>query len=491
MDARETDHGDARTEDFEAHDDQRRRRGRLGVCRSCFLDRGRSAREIVHIDSAPGQGDVDRPPYSDTPVWAFNGQVPGPEIRVRQNDRVKVTVVNGLPQDTTVHWHGLRVPNAMDGVPHLTQDPVPPGGTFVYEFSVPDAGTYWYHPHERSFEQVGRGLSGAFVVEEAEPIRVDRDLVWVLDDWRLTSAAALTEDFGNPMDVNMAGRIGNTVTINGRVPESIPVRSGERLRLRLVNVANARMFALDFDGHHPQVIALDGQPIEPHAPPAGLILLAPGQRADIIIDAVGRPGERFTVSDRFYDRQHYRLVDFQYATTAPVRESPLDAPIRLPRNHLAEPDLATAIRQPIALGGGMMGMGMMGGGGMMGRMGGGGMMGMVGRMGTGEVWLINGVSMVHETRVPLFTMEHGRTYIFEMANLTAFAHPMHLHGHAFRVMTRNGLVVAPAEWRDTVLVAPQERVEIAFVADNPGDWMFHCHILEHQLGGMMSDVRVA
>ena len=121
-------------------------------------------------------------------------------MRVRQGERLRITVENRLAEETTVHWHGLRVPNAMDGVPHLTQPPIAPGASFVYEFDVPDAGTYWYHPHQRSFEQVGRGLYGPLIVEEREPIEVDRDVTWVLDDWRLLPDAQISDDFGNMMD---------------------------------------------------------------------------------------------------------------------------------------------------------------------------------------------------------------------------------------------------------------------------------------------------
>src|SRR3546814_4138251 len=147
----------------------------------------------------------------------------------------------------------MRVPNAMDGVPHLTQKPVAPGETFHYEFECPDAGTFWYHPHQRSLEQVGRGLYGPLIVEEPEPVAVDRDVTWVLDDWRLLTDASISGDFGSMMDTGMAGRIGNTVTITGRLPDTFPVRAGERLRLRLINAANARIFGLEFEGPQPQI----------------------------------------------------------------------------------------------------------------------------------------------------------------------------------------------------------------------------------------------
>jgi len=157
-----------------------------------------------------------------------------------------------------VHWHGLRITNHMDGVPYLTQPPIEPGEEFIYEFTPPDAGTFWYHPHMNTAEQIGRGLYGPLIVEEAEPVKVDREVTWVLDDWRLTKDAQIKDDFHNPNDFARAGRIGNTITVNGETPRPFPVRAGERLRLRLLNASNARIFSLRFQKLKPQIIALDG-----------------------------------------------------------------------------------------------------------------------------------------------------------------------------------------------------------------------------------------
>ncbi|HEX7011535.1 MAG TPA: multicopper oxidase family protein [Steroidobacteraceae bacterium] len=421
----------------------------------------------------------------ETSVWSYNGRVPGPPIRVPQGARVRVAVENRLDEETTVHCHGVRVPNPMDGVPHLTQRPIAPGETFLYEFDAVDAGTFWYHPHQRSFEQVGRGLYGALIIEEQEPIQVDRDVTWVLDDWRLREDASISDDFGNMMDTGMSGRVGNTVTVNGQLPETFAVRAGERVRLRLINAANARIFGLEFEGHRPQVVALDGQPVEPHTPEGDRVVLGPAMRIDLVIDMIGSPAARFHVIDRFYRDLEYRLLDFAYADT-PLREHPLDAPIRLTDNPLAEPDLAAAIRHDVAFGGGMMS-GMMGSG-MMGRRGMGGMMRAIRH---GGVWTINGVSAEGHVMDPMLALARGRSYVLALHNDTAWHHPIHLHGHSFRVLSRNGLPTPYREWQDTVMMAPRERVEIAFVADNPGDWMFHCHILEHQAAGMMGVIRVS
>ena len=437
--------------------------------------------------AGPGRVALAGEDYPRTGVWCYGGSVPGPEIRLRQGERVRVAVENRLPEDTTVHWHGLRVPNAMDGAPYVTQPPIAPKASFIYEFTVPDAGTYWYHPHAHSAEQVGRGLMGAFIVEEPEPLAVDRDIVWVLGDWRLEEDASIAGGFDNPMEMSMAGRIGNTVTINGRVPDGIVVRSGERIRLRLINAAPARIFGLEFTDHSPLVIALDGQPIEPHAPEGGRVVLGPAMRVDLVLDMTGEPGRSAPVVDTFYGGLSYKLVDLRYSGEPPLRRQHPPPPAKLSPNTMPEPDIANARRHDVTLTGGMMG-GMGRGGGM--GMGG----GMRGMMSGGAMWAINGVAMRGGDMAkmkPVLTLDRGKSYILAIDNQTAWYHPIHLHGHSFRVIARNGRRTKYREWRDTVLVPPRERAEVAFVADNPGDWMFHCHILDHQEGGMMSIIRVA
>lgn len=421
-------------------------------------------------------------PYPQTSVWSYNDSVPGPELRVRQGDRVRVRVENMLEEETTVHWHGLRVPNAMDGVPQLTQKPIAPGETFLYEFDVPDAGTYWYHPHQRSFEQVGRGLYGPLIVEEHEPIRVDRDITWVLDDWRLSPDASISDDFGHMHDVSHDGRIGNTVTVNGKILDEFSVRSGERVRLRLINAANARVFGLRFRGHQPVVIAYDGQPVEPHDVPEAGVIVAPAMRVDLVLDMKGNPGERFSVIDAFYERRAYRLLDLVYKNE-PRRDKLLTTPVALAANTIPEPDLANAQRHEVVLGGGAMG-------GMTTAQMDGRWVDIRDMVHNGKAWAINGIVATGHIMEPLLTLSRERTHVLAMENNTPWHHPMHLHGHSFRVISRDGKPTRHREWQDTVLMNPRERVDVAFVADNPGDWMFHCHILEHQAGGMMSVVRV-
>ena len=415
-----------------------------------------------------------------TSVFGYGSRVPGRELRLRQGDRLRVSVKNELDEETTVHWHGIRLPNAMDGVPHITQKPVKPGETFLYDFVAPDAGTYWYHPHHNSSQQVGRGLYGPLIVEEAEPIKVDRDITWLLGDWRLLEDGQISNDFGNIHDSMHAGRVGNTITINGRPPRPLAVRTGERVRLRLINAANARIFGLRFGRHKPQIIALDGQPVTPHEP-SGAVVLGPAMRVDLIIDMVGDPSAKFSVEDTFYKGLEYALTTMEYGST-PLRRTLLTTPIALPPNRISEPDLSAATRHDVTFSGGMGGgMGMMGGPMMSGGMG----------MMEGMAWAINGVSATGHTHDPMITFPRGRTVVLNLNNDTAWWHPIHLHGHSFRVISRNGKPTAYREWQDTVLMPPRETAAIAFVADNPGDWMFHCHVLEHQAAGMMANLRVA
>jgi FtsP/CotA-like multicopper oxidase with cupredoxin domain len=464
------------------------RRQFLSLSTLALAPRAGAASPIRKLSLGVGRQALVGSGHPATAVWAYNGTVPGPELRFKQGERLRIEVENALPVETTVHWHGLRLPNKMDGVPHVTQPPIAAqGGRFVYEFDLPDAGTYWYHPHSHGQEQVARGLYGSFVVEEREPIRVDREVMCVLSDWRLTAEAQVRDDFASGFDLTHAGRIGNTVTVDGRFfPEGkeLVVVSGERLRLRLVNTAVARIFALRFDRHEPQVVALDGQAVAPHVPPDGVIVLGPGMRADLVLDCMLSPGARAGVSDSFFRGPSQPLLVLSYSTAAPVRNAPPDWNMALQPNALAEPDLKRAVRHDIVLQGGAMGR-------------------LREAQYEGErrplaelfrahqvAWAINGVAAAHHVPVPLVALERGASCVLAVENDTQWHHPLHLHGLVFRVLSRNGQPTVHREWRDTMLLAPREKAELAFVADNPGDWMLHCHILAHQAGGMMTMVRV-
>ncbi|MEH6403839.1 MAG: multicopper oxidase family protein [Sneathiella sp.] len=440
----------------------------------------------IRLVAAAGKRKLDPAFPEASSILTFNGSIPGPEIRIPQGSNLTVTVDNQLSEATTVHWHGVRTPNAMDGVPYLTQKPILPQSSHTYKFKAIDAGTYWYHPHMRSYEQVGRGLYGSLIIEEKNPIRVDRDVTWMLDDWRLEKTGEIQDNFGNKHDMSHNGRIGNFVTINGKRLDKFPVQKGERLRLRLINAANARIFALDFQGHSPVVIAMDGQPIEPHKPDGGLVILGPAMRIDLILDLQQENGSNHGIIDRSYKGLEYQLTSLDYATR-PLRNHKPDWGIKLPSNNLPEPDIQNAKRHEVLFHGGMMG-------GMILRN-----MGikstkpasMMGMMHSKNIWYINGVAAEGSIMDPMLKLDINRSHILQMTNATAWHHPIHLHGHSFKVLTRNGKPTKYQEWQDTVIMAPKETVEIAFVADNPGDWMFHCHILEHAASGMMGVIRVA
>ena len=413
------------------------------------------------------------------PVWAYDGQVPGPVLRFKRGDVLDLDLHNRLPDATTIHWHGIRLPNAMDGVPGLTQAPVAPGARFRYRFALPDAGTFWYHPHLGTPEQVERGLAGALVVEDDEPPPVDDDIVWVLDDWRLNEQGRIAEDFYHFRDVSHAGRLGQVLTVNGRTDTALPLRAGQRVRLRLVNAANARIMALALDGLPGWLIARDGVPASGAIAWDGPLYLGPGMRADLIIDAT--QAGRFAVQDRF-GREPRTLAQIDVIGT-PTAARPAPTPAR--REPLPEPDLAQALTHTLALGGGMMS-----------------------RSGWPDdppaerearrqrraagareadpVWTINGHAHMgsHAGHPPAFRAAQGRSVRLTFDNPTAWWHPMHLHGHHFKLLSRNGQALPDQPWRDTVLLAPRDRVEVAFVADNPGAWLIHCHVLEHHAGGM-------
>jgi len=240
----------------------------------------------------------------------------------------------------------------MDGVAGLTQPPIKPGESFNYQFTPPDSGTYWYHSHVNAYEQIGRGLYGPLIVDEADPPVVDRDLIWMIDDWRLLDDASISNDFGNGHDRSHAGRIGNVPTVNGRFRDIVKVRTGERIRLRLINASNARNFALSFGELNPSVIAIDGQAIKPYSTTEPITIGAAG-RVDLILDMSGDPETTTPVVDSFY-RETFNLTRFVYEET-PLRDAALESPIELIASRIPEPELQNAISHDITIAGGAMG----------------------------------------------------------------------------------------------------------------------------------------
>lgn len=417
--------------------------------------------------------------YPATDVWAFDGKVPGTPIRLKQGERVQRIFENKLEQASAVHWHGIRIDNKMDGVPGLTQQVVQPGERFVYDFVVPDAGTYWYHTHHRSWEQLARGMYGPLIIEEVNPPQVDRDEVLIIDDWRLNDKAQIVENFGMMHDKSHAGRTGSWATVNsvGMDRAAMQVQQYERLRLRLINVANATVFNLALEGMQGRVVALDGQPLaEPQA--LDTLTMAPAQRIDLIVDVIQKSGQ--TAMLNIVSRgQKIPLMRFKVEKQR--REKGLPPPVALAANPLPElkqDALTTAPVTELRLEGGAMGQ-------MRSATYQGKELGIRELVGEGMVWAMNGV--VGMTEQPLFSAQLEQTHRLKMINETGWAHGMHLHGHHFREVLPDGVL---GLWRDTLLLQPRETREVALVADNPGDWLLHCHMMEHQMAGMKTWYRV-
>jgi FtsP/CotA-like multicopper oxidase with cupredoxin domain len=418
---------------------------------------------------------------SPTPIWGYDGLSPGPTLRVKQGEELKVRLVNDLQQPTVIHWHGLRIANAMDGVPHLTQMPIEPGASFDYRFTPPDAGTFWYHTHFGSSEQLARGLYGPLVVEEREPVAVDRDIVITVDDWRLMEDGTIQPSFGNFHDAMMAGRLGQYITLNSADMLKLPVKANERIRLRLINAANARVFLMRVARHTARVMAVDGQPCPPGIAPDGILRLGPGSRVDLFLDATLAPGASAPIQVDDLRGGWLDVGHIVYDAGAPARAAALPEPRPLPENPLpATFDFPNALRIDVPLDGG--GMAMMMGGGMGGGMGPGRFNGF-GIPPQERIWALAGIASTGHDGPPMFTVARGRTVVLNFVNRTAFAHAMHVHGHHFRQLTGSGNGWKPY-WLDTVIVDVEKSESIAFVADNPGKWMMHCHMIEHMAAGM-------
>lgn len=436
---------------------------------------GASISDPQLLRAGPARLQIAPPDFPETDVWAFNAQVPGQLLRYRQGDQVNVRLDNGLDQPTTVHWHGLRLPNAMDGVPGMTQAAVAPGDHFDYRFTARDAGTFWYHPHANSTEQISRGLAGVLVVDESERPDIDADEVIVLDDWRMTQEAAIHDSFENWHDLSHAGRLGNYVTANGKPDLTFDAAPGSRLRLRLVNTSTARIFRLRVSGLRIWVAALDGMPLETPRE-VSEVVIASAQRVDLIADVTALAGEEAIIGSVERDGTYATTV-FRVAGAA---QATRPDPAPLPPNQMPDLNPAAARSVPLIMEGGAM-RGLPGGAIWQGTK-----MDMRELADMGQFWAFNGVAGMADD--PLVDATLGEVIRIPITNRTAFAHAMHLHGTHFREVYADG---AMGPWRDTLLVQPDETREIAFVAENKGDWMFHCHMLSHQSSGMMNWIRVS
>jgi FtsP/CotA-like multicopper oxidase with cupredoxin domain len=401
-------------------------------------------------------------PGKKTRVWTYNGTVPGPMLKAKIGDRVIVNFKNSLPQATTIHWHGLRVPNDMDGAPGVTHPAIESGASFRYEFTLTDAGTYWYHPHLDSSAQVGRGLYGAFVVEDpADPKAFGDDLVMLLSDMSLDERGQLLPadnggDFGD-----LFGREGSVLLVNGKVRPTLKVRNGKQQRWRIINATRARYYNIRLRNHRFMRLGGDNGLAARSADVYNLII-TPGERADAVFTPANAPGSRnvlrWVPTERGYgstfSRSSEDMLHIETVVDAPVTPEPIPTELRA-----IEPlDLANATERTLEL--------------------------------TIAITRSNvemGVNGVPYWKTKPLEASLGDTEVWRIVNNTDFSHPFHLHGYFFQVQDPSGVL----EWKDTVNVPTKSEVTLAVrFDDRPGAWMYHCHILDHAEAGMMGTLIV-
>jgi len=350
---------------------------------------------------------------------------------------VGLRLANALPQPTAINWHGVRTINVMDGMAALIR-PSAPGGTLEYRFRVPDAGTFWYHARDRG--ALAQGLYGALIVEELVPVEADRDVLLMLDEWRLSRDGAIAAD--QPPDQSPALQ----VTANGRPMVDIPVKANERVRLRLINAATDRGFLLRIERHRAIVMAIDGEPTEPFEAQNGRVILGPGNRLDLFIDTtlaagdsapivVEQPTGEAPLARLIYDPgSPARLV--RRPEPQPLPPNPL--PLRMAFEHALRVDIELEDKPTVARAG---------------------------------PWTVAALAPA-----PLFSAGLGRTVMLNLINRGDTAHAVHVHGHHFRLLDHLDDGWKPF-WLDTVTVPGQQTLRLAFVADNPGAWLIERRLL--------------
>jgi FtsP/CotA-like multicopper oxidase with cupredoxin domain len=394
-----------------------------------------------------------------TPMLTYDGQIPGPMIRARVGDRVVVHFTNNLAEETTIHWHGLRIPAAMDGMPGPSQPPIQPGGRFDYDFVVPDASTFWYHPHMNAAVQEGNGLYGAFIVDDpAEPTGLGDEVVMVLSDIDVNADGSLQPPDGGGDVGTLFGREGNVLLVNGKIRPTLKARPGLRQRWRFINAAKTRYFQIGLDGHTFTRIGGDGgllaAPVDVAQP-----VVAPGERMDLLVVPDGPSDTELIVKWIAFDRGYGSTFNHPPQDLLAVRLEGAHAETPpMPVIERAIARLPTEGATPIALS--------------------------LTYQATPFQLGINGVPF--KDSEPLMA-DVGETQVWTITNTFDFAHPFHLHGFFFQVISPPG----PLEWKDTVNVPVDGTVSfVVRYDDRPGMWMFHCHILDHAEAGMMGSLMV-
>lgn len=402
-------------------------------------------------------------------AWTYNGLLPGPLIRVNVGDRLIVHFTNQLPQPTTVHWHGQRVPIEMDGVPDISQPAVKTGEHFTYDFIASDAGLYWYHPHVMSAAQVGFGLYGALLVEDPKDgVGVADDLVIVLSDIGIDEKGKL-EDPNSGGTTGMAfGREGTQILVNGRTDAKLTIRPGAPQRWRIVNTSKSRYFLLDLEDQPFTVIGVDGG-LQEYSTQSNAVMVAAAQRVDVIVTPKGKAGGEMALRTFLWNRG-YGSIEFRPAELELITMKFADMPAYsgppLPKvtRDIKPLDLTNATPVKMKLS--------------------------IAQLSDGTFeYQINGLPF--EKAKP-FAAKPDETQIWTLDNDTPWSHPFHLHGFFFQVLDDKGQPVRPLAWKDTVDVPFKEtrKVAVKFDAGHDGTWMIHCHILDHAEGGLMGTVQV-
>lgn len=399
-------------------------------------------------------------------AWTYGGGIPGPLIKTHVGDRLIVHFRNELDTPTTVHWHGVRVPIEMDGVPGVSQPEVKKGESFTYDFVVRDAGLYWYHPHVLSAAQVGFGLYGALLVEDpADGVGVADQLTIVLSDIGFDSKGVLEPADSGGSAGMVFGREGDYVLANGRHHPVLRARPGAPQRWRIVNAAKSRFFYLDLDGQQFTVIGGDGG-LQERPARTDILLITPGERADVIVTPAGKAGTPLALRAMLYNRGYgsveYRPVE-EVLTIEFTKETPIVAkPITVTR---AIPAPAIKGATPVNV-----------------------VLTLPPMKNNKSEFQVNGVPF---WKAKPYAATLGEKQLWIVKNDSDWDHPFHLHGFFFQVVDEHGRAVGPLAWKDTVNVPMKTTVRLLVTFDErPGEWMFHCHILDHADGGLMGTVQV-
>ena len=399
-------------------------------------------------------------------AWTYNGGIPGPLIKTRVGDRLIVHFRNELDEGTTVHWHGVRVPIEMDGVPGISQPEVKKGESFTYDFIVRDAGLYWYHPHVMSAAQVGYGLYGALLVEDpADGVGVEDQVTIVLSDMGFDAKGVLEPADSGGSAGMVFGREGDYVLANGRRRPVLRARPGAPQRWRIVNAAKSRFFYLDLDGQPFTVIGADGG-LQERPETTDILLVTPGERVDVIVSPKGKAGMPLPMRAMLYNRGYgsveYRAVE-EVLTIEFTKEPPIVAkPVTISRA-LPMPSVAGATPVDIVLT-------------------------LPPMKNNKSEFQVNGVPF---WKAKPYLAKLGEKQLWIVKNDSDWDHPFHLHGFFFQLVDDKGAPLRPLAWKDTVNIPMKTTARLLVTFDErPGEWMFHCHILDHADGGLMGTVLV-